>query len=108
MIKKILVTFLMLFSLINANDDFIDSYYKKILENLSKWTATEEKNQKAIIKIIINENGIFNYEFVKKANSEEFNDSLRDFLEKQKKIKYPIYKNKKIKLNVDFKSNDKE
>ena len=107
MIKKILVSFLMLFSLISANDDFIDSYYSNIAERLSEWIPVGE-NEKATLNIFIDENGAFDYEFIKKANSEKFNDSLKDFLEKQKKIKYPIYNNKKIKLNVDFKSNDKE
>ncbi|AXX95112.1 TonB C-terminal domain-containing protein [Arcobacter ellisii] len=106
MIKKILVSFLMLFSLISANDDFIDSYYSSIGERLSEWIPVGE-NEKATLNIFIDENGAFDYEFIKKANSEEFNNSLKNFLEKQKKIKYPVYKNKKIKIKTDFESEKK-
>ncbi len=104
MIKKILITILMLFNLTNA-DEKINNYYEKIMDNLSAWEPVGIK-QKAVIQITINEKGNFNYKFIKEADSKEFNDSLKFFLDKQKNIRYPIYKNQTKKLNVDFKTKD--
>lgn len=107
-IRKIILTTIFLISCLNAENTknvFINSYYSNIAERLSEWEPVGTK-QKAVIEIYINKNGKFDYKIIKEANSKEFNDSLRDFLEKQKNIRYPIYKNKDMKLNVDFKTED--
>ena len=104
--KKILFCLIILFNFLNAQSDkFIDLYYESVADRLAKWTPTEEKEREiANIKIIINEVGKFDYKIIKLANSEKFNKSLKNFLEEQKNIKYPIYKNRIMKIDVDFKS----
>lgn len=104
--KKILFCLIVLFNFLNAEEDkFIMLYYQSISDKLIKWKPTKEKEiEKAVARISINEKGIFNYEIIKLSNSKNFNKNLIEFLEEQKNIKYPIYKNKEMKFNVDFKS----
>jgi len=54
---------------------------------------------------MIDLNGRFDYRFVTNSGNETFDASLRNFLEEQKNIVYPIpTKNKDVRINVDFKS----
>ena len=86
-------------------DKFDDLYYMGISERLSKWIPIGSK-QKATVKITIDKNGKFDYEMKKKAESEEFNQSLIKFLEEQKQIRYPVNRDKFIKIVVEFKSEE--
>ncbi|CAM3528530.1 TonB C-terminal domain-containing protein [Arcobacter aquimarinus] len=82
---------------------FANEYYISISDRLSAWRPVG-KNLKAIVSVMIYNNGNFDYEIIKESESKEFNDILKKFLEEQKKIRYPIYKNRNVKINVDFKS----
>ena len=60
---------------------------------------------KAVVLVMIDLNGKFDYRFVKTSGDEAFDTSLRGFLDEQKNIAYPKpTKDKAIKINVDFKS----
>ncbi|RXI31174.1 TonB C-terminal domain-containing protein [Arcobacter ellisii] len=85
------------------SEPFANEYYGAISERLSAWIPVGS-GLKAVINIYIYSDGKFDYEILKESTSKEFNDSLKAFLEKQKDIKYPVYNNRNIKINVDFKS----
>ncbi|MGE4444717.1 MAG: TonB C-terminal domain-containing protein [Candidatus Altimarinota bacterium] len=85
------------------SEPFANEYYANIADRLSAWIPVDS-GLKAVLNIYIYSDGKFDYEILKESTSKEFNESLKAFLEKQKKIKYPVYKNRNIKLNVDFKS----
>lgn len=85
------------------SEPFAKEYYASISDRLSAWVPVGS-GLKAVLNIYIYSDGRFDYKFLKESTSKEFNDSLKEFLKKQKEIKYPIYKNRNIKLNVDFKS----
>ena len=60
---------------------------------------------KAVVLVMIDLNGKFDYRFVKTSGDEAFDTSLRGFLDEQRNIAYPKpTKDKAIKINVDFKS----
>ena len=81
-----------------------DEYFSKISEMLSVWVPVGS-GLKAIVLIMIDLDGKFDYSFVKKSGNETFDTSLKSFLEEQKKIAYPKpTKGKAIRINVDFKS----
>lgn len=86
-------------------DKFDDLYYMGISERLSAWVPVGF-NEKATVKITIDKNGQFNYEIIKFTSSEDFKQSLIKFLEEQKKIRYPVNRDKFIKIVVDFKSEE--
>jgi hypothetical protein len=85
------------------SEPFANEYYGAISERLSEWIPIGS-GLKAVINIYIYSDGKFDYEILKESTSKEFNDSLKAFLEKQKDIKYPVYNNRNVKINVDFKS----
>ena len=85
------------------SEPFAHSYYSAISERLSAWVPVGS-GLKAVVLIFIDQNGKFDYGIIKESTSQEFNDSLKAFLEKQKEIRYPVYMNRPIRLNVDFKS----
>ena len=86
-------------------DKFDDLYYMGISERLSAWVPIGH-SFKAVVKITIDKNGKFDYEMKKKAESEEFNQSLIKFLEEQKQTRYPVNRDKFIKIFVEFKSEE--
>ena len=112
-ILKILLTLMIFINIINADevekpqklDKFDDLYYMGIGERLSAWVPIGSK-QKATVKITIDKNGQFNYEMKKMAESVEFNQGLIKFLEEQKQIRYPVNRDKFIKIFVEFKSEE--
>lgn len=85
------------------SESFAHEYYSSISDKLSVWSPVG-KNLKAKVYIMIYNNGKFDYEIIKESESKEFNDNLKKFLEEQKEIRYPIYKSRNVKINVDFKS----
>lgn len=81
-----------------------DQYFSQISEMLSAWMPVGT-GLKAVVLIMIDLNGRFDYSFVKKSGDETFDTSLRNFLEEQKNIAYPKpTKGKAVRINVDFKS----
>ena len=83
-----------------------DEYYSKVRELLDQFVpTTREDNLKAVVLVIIDSSGKFDYRFVTYSLNNNFDDSLKAFLEEQKSIMYPKPKNNKtLKINVDFKS----
>jgi len=83
-----------------------DEYYSKVRELLDQFVpTTREDNLKAVVLVIIDSSGKFDYRFVTYSLNNNFDDSLKAFLEEQKSIIYPKPKNNKtLKINVDFKS----
>ena len=83
-----------------------DEYFSQVSELLSVWTPTvREDGLKAVVLVIIDTSGKFDYRFVTYSLNQNFDLSLKAFLDEQKSIIYPIpKKNKTVKINVDFKS----
>ncbi|BAK73943.1 MAG: TonB C-terminal domain-containing protein [Arcobacter sp.] len=81
-----------------------DEYFAQISDMLSAWVPVGS-GLKAVVLIMIDLDGKFDYSFVKKSGDETFDTSLKVFLEEQKNIAYPKpTKGKAVKINVDFKS----
>ena len=83
-----------------------NEYFSKIDSLLSVWTPTVRVDGLiSTVLIKIDMNGKFEYEITKYSGNDIFDLSLKDFLEEQKNISYPIpEKNKVVKISVDFKS----
>ena len=81
-----------------------DEYFSKVSDLLSVWVPVGS-GLKAVVLIMIDLNGKFDYRFVNKSGDEAFDTSLQAFLDEQRNIPYPIpTKDKAIRINVDFKS----
>jgi len=81
-----------------------DEYFAQISEMLSAWVPVGS-GLKAVVLIMIDLDGKFDYSFVKKSGDETFDTSLEAFLNEQKNIAYPKpTKGKAVRINVDFKS----
>lgn len=81
-----------------------DEYFSQISEMLNAWIPVGT-GLKAVVLIMIDLDGKFDYNFVKKSGDETFDTSLRAFLDEQKNISYPKpTKGKAVRINVDFKS----
>ncbi len=81
-----------------------DEYFSQISEMLSAWVPVGS-GLKAVVLIMIDLEGRFDYSFVKKSGDSTFDTSLEAFLNEQKNIAYPKpTKGKAVKINVDFKS----
>jgi len=81
-----------------------DEYFAKISDMLSAWVPVGS-GLKAVVLIMIELDGKFDYSFVKKSGDETFDTSLKAFLDEQKNIAYPNpTKGKAVRINVDFKS----
>ena len=108
---KILLTLMIFISITNANevkqkykyDAFDDLYYSGISERLSAWIPVGI-GEKATVRVTIDKNGKFEYEFKKITASDEFKQNLTKFLEDQKKIRYPVNRDRFIDVLVEFKS----
>lgn len=83
-----------------------DEYFSKISEMLSAWVPVGS-GLKAVVIVMVDLNGKFDYSFSKKSGDETFDTSLKAFLEEQKNIAYPVpTKGKAIRVQVDFKSEE--
>lgn len=81
-----------------------DEYFSKVHELLSVWNPIGT-GLKAVVLIMINLDGRFDYRVVTNSGDEGFDSSLKAFLEEQKNVAYPKpTKDKDIRINVDFKS----
>jgi len=81
-----------------------DEYFSKVHELLSVWNPVGT-GLKAVVLIMIDLDGKFDYRIVTNSSDEGFNSSLKAFLEEQKNVAYPKpTKDKDIRINVDFKS----
>lgn len=88
----------------NASKGESNKYYDAVLKLLYAWPGMGE-GLKAVVRVTIQPDGRFDYKFVDYSSDEAFNISLKDFLEEQKNIQYPIPEsNKSITIDVDFKS----
>ncbi len=110
---KILLALVIFSCIANSNevkqkykyDAFDDLYYFGISERLSAWVPVGI-GEKATVRVTIDKNGKFEYEFKKITASDEFKQNLTKFLEDQKKIRYPVNRDRFIDLLVDFKSEE--
>ena len=81
-----------------------DEYFSKVHELLSVWNPVGT-GLKAVVLIMIDLDGRFDYRVVTSSGDEGFDSSLKAFLEEQKNLAYPKpTKDKDIRINVDFKS----
>ncbi|MFY9089232.1 TonB C-terminal domain-containing protein [Arcobacter aquimarinus] len=110
---KILLIFILSIINLNANEQKIininemDNFGNVLSEQLSKIKIPETINE-IKVELKISKYGNFEYKILNKSNIIGFDEKLKSFLEEQKKIKYPTYKNKDFKTIVTFKSNIKE
>uniref|UniRef100_UPI00404806C2 TonB C-terminal domain-containing protein n=1 Tax=Aliarcobacter sp. TaxID=2321116 RepID=UPI00404806C2 len=83
-----------------------DEYFSLVSDLLSAWTpTTRDEGLKAVVLVMIDANGKFDYKFVTYSQNQIFDMSLKAFLDEQKNIVYPKpTKDKAVKINVDFKS----
>ena len=81
-----------------------DEYFSKVQELLDVWNPVGT-GLKAVVLIMIDLDGRFDYRFVTNSGDEGFDSSLKAFLEEQKNLAYPKpTKDKDIKVNVNFRS----
>lgn len=81
-----------------------DEYFSKVHELLSVWNPVGS-GLKAVVLIMIDLNGRFDYRIVTNSGDQTFDSSLKSFLDEQKNVAYPKpTKDKDIRINVDFKS----
>lgn len=81
-----------------------DEYFSQVQELLSAWVPVGS-GLKAVVLIMIDTDGRFDYRVVTNSGDEAFDSSLKAFLEEQKNVAYPKpTKDKDIKVNVDFRS----
>ena len=81
-----------------------DEYFSKVQELLDVWNPVGT-GLKAVVLIMIDLDGRFDYRFVTKSGDENFDSSLKAFLEAQRNVAYPKpTKDKDIKVNVNFRS----
>ena len=83
-----------------------DEYFSEVSSLLDAWVPLiREDNLTATVLVNISANGTFSYRFSKYSGNNDFDISLKAFLEEQKSIIYPKpKKGKKVQINVDFKS----
>ena len=83
-----------------------DDYFSEVSSLLDVWVPLiREDGLMATVLVSISPNGSFNYRFTKYSGNNDFDVSLKAFLEEQKSIMYPKpKKGKKVQINVDFKS----
>jgi hypothetical protein len=83
-----------------------NEYFSEVSALLDVWVPLiRENGLMATVLVTISPNGKFNYRFTKYSGNNDFDISLKAFLEEQKSIMYPKpKKRKKVQINVDFKS----
>jgi len=81
-------------------------YFSEVSALLDIWVPLiRQDGLMATILVTIDANGRFNYKFTKYSGNNDFDISLKAFLEEQKSIIYPKPKKRKnVQINVDFKS----
>lgn len=110
--KKKLITILTIINLYadegkTLNIDDMDIFGKMLSEQLIKFKNIEIKNEiKA--EITINTKGNFDYKILNESNIIGFNETIKNFLEEQKKINFPTFRNKEFKTIITFKADLKE
>ena len=81
-----------------------DEYFSKVQELLDVWNPVGT-GLRAVVLIMIDLDGRFDYRFVTKSGDENFDSSLKAFLEAQRNVAYPKpTKDKDIKANITFRS----
>jgi hypothetical protein len=81
-----------------------DEYFSKVQELLNVWNPVGT-GLKAVVLIMIDLDGKFDYRFVTKSGDEAFDSSLKAFLDQQINVAYPKpTKDKDIKANITFRS----
>lgn len=90
----------------SAKGEESDDYFSQVSDLLSAWVpSSREEGLKAVVLVMIDLSGKFDYRFVQGSGNEMFDTSLRAFLDQQTNIVYPKpTKGKAVKINVDFKS----
>ena len=83
-----------------------DEYFSQVSSLLDVWIPLiREDGLQATVLVMIDTNGRFDYKFKKYSGNNDFDISLKAFLEEQKSIIYPKpKKRKKVEIDVDFKS----
>ncbi len=83
-----------------------DEYFSEVSSLLDVWVPLiRENGLQATVLVMIDANGRFDYKFKKYSGNNDFDISLKAFLEEQKSIMYPKpKKRKKVEIDVDFKS----
>ncbi|MAD43048.1 MAG: hypothetical protein CL623_11755 [Arcobacter sp.] len=83
-----------------------DEYFSEVSSMLDVWIPLiRENGLQATVLVMIDVNGRFDYRFKKYSGNNDFDISLKAFLEEQKSIIYPKpKKRKKVQIDVDFKS----
>ncbi|MBU3015732.1 TonB C-terminal domain-containing protein [Poseidonibacter lekithochrous] len=83
-----------------------DEYFSQVSSLLDVWIPLiREDGLQATVLVMIDTNGRFDYKFKKYSGNNDFDISLKAFLEEQKSIIYPKpKKRKKVQIDVDFKS----
>ena len=88
----------------SAKGEETDEYFSQVSDLLSVWMPIGS-GLKAVVLVMIDMDGKFDYRFVTKSGDDAFDTSLEGFLELQRSVPYPKpTKDKAIKINVDFKS----
>ncbi len=88
----------------NASKGESNKYFEAVQKLLDVWPGVGE-GLKAVVRVRIYPDGKFEYKFINYSSDETFNISLKEFLEEQKIIQYPIPEsNRTIEIDVDFKS----
>jgi periplasmic protein TonB len=88
----------------SAKGEETDEYFSKVSDLLSVWMPIGS-GLKAVVLVMIDLDGKFDYRFVTTSGDEAFDTSLRGFLDEQRNVPYPKpTKDKAVRINVDFKS----
>lgn len=88
----------------SAKGEETDEYFSQVSDLLSVWMPIGS-GLKAVVLVMIDLNGRFEYRFVKTSGDEAFDASLKGFLDEQRNVPYPKpTKDKAVRINVDFKS----
>lgn len=89
-----------------SSEEQTDEYYSKVNELLSAWVPNvTQGGLVANVIITIDSKGSFKYRFVKYSGDDLFDNSLKNFLDEQVNLAYPVPKNgSTVSISVDFKS----
>lgn len=88
-----------------------EQYKKTIYKIITKsfWQPNFDYNKTTKVKIRIDKNGKFTYKIVENSDIEKFNNYVKNYLEEQSKLKYPIHPLKEeMNIKMDFIANDIE
>ncbi len=93
-------------TLSSKSENLTDPYYSKVNELLQRWNPMMVGDDLfAKVLVIITNDGVFDYKFLKYSGNEVFDKSLTSFLNEQVNITYPEHnKGSKTEIEVIFKS----